>query len=263
MVAAQFRAHQTALGTAPRASGADLGADHHVHLYHSLPDSIVDWRSYLVNYSHGLPAIAARCNQGTSPPARLPWRGLSQPSPLHTVRVERNAAEPNDNSGADDKLRSQVQRLAEEETMPVTFYPEQVPHQLQEERKWSYLIKIPGVRSGMRIPVSCRLINCEYRLITPRRVRIQAEIDLSTHELQLQQPEGPKVRWKGRLDSIPAASAVVTISHILTIGKDKPGILRLEDFQAEARVEQTTTMRDRLVVKGSLAMRGNYTARIQ
>ena len=145
--------------------------------------------------------------------------------------------------------------------MPVTFYPEQSPHQLEEERKWSYLVKIPGVRSGMRVPVSCRLMYCKQRLITPRRVRIQAEIDLVTREVKLHRPEGPRVRWKEGFDSIPTTSAVVTINHILAVTKDKPAILRIEDFRAESRIEQVTIMRDRLVVKGNLIMRGAYTVR--
>jgi hypothetical protein len=145
--------------------------------------------------------------------------------------------------------------------MPVTYYPDDSPHSLPEERKWSHLLKLPGVKSGMQIPVSCRLQNCQHQLVTPRRVRVSVEIDLSTQEVQLAQNDGPKVRWKVNPEVIPAASAVVSINHIIHIPKDQPAILRIEGFLANARIEQITTMRGRLVVKGTLLMQTKYKKR--
>lgn len=146
--------------------------------------------------------------------------------------------------------------------MPVTHYPDDSPRSLPEERKWSHLIKLPGVKSGMKIPVSCRLVACRHQLITPRRVRVSADIDLSTQEVKVAQAEGPQVRWRLSPESIDPASAVINISHVINIPQEQPAILRIEDFLANARIEQVTTLRDRLVVKGSLLMQTRYRQRI-
>lgn len=145
--------------------------------------------------------------------------------------------------------------------MPVTYYPENTPHDLPDQRMWSHLIKLPGVKSGMKIPVSCRLIACHHQLVTPRRVRVNADIDLSTQEVRVAETTGPRVHWKSNPETIPAATAVISISHIINVPKDQPAILRIEDFLANIRIEQITTLRDRLVVKGSLLMQTKYKRR--
>lgn len=146
--------------------------------------------------------------------------------------------------------------------MPVTYYPDQGPHSWREERKWSHLIKLPGVKTGMKIPISCRLTACRHQLVTPRRIRITAEIDLSTQEVRVAQSDGPQIRWKASPECIPAASAIVTVHHLVNIPKDHPPALRISTFEPVARVEQITTMRDRLMVKGSLLLQLGYAVRV-
>ncbi|MGI6344501.1 MAG: hypothetical protein ACOX18_05490 [Bacillota bacterium] len=136
----------------------------------------------------------------------------------------------------------------------ITVYPDYGPLRWKEERQWSHLIKLPGVKSGMRIPVTCRLTSCQHRIVTPRRVRVQAEIDLSTEEIRLQSDQGPRVRWKSAPEVIPCVSASVTINHMIVIPKDQPAILQVSDFQAKGCVELVTVLRDRVIVKGSLKM---------
>lgn len=145
--------------------------------------------------------------------------------------------------------------------MPVTYYPGQGPHSWRDERKWSHLIRLPGVKSGMKIPVACRLSACRHQLVTPRRIRITAEIDLSSQEVRVAQAEGPQIRWRTSPEQIPAASATVTVHHLINIPKDHPAALRITDFLPTARVELITTMRDRLVVKGNLLLQLAYIVR--
>lgn len=145
--------------------------------------------------------------------------------------------------------------------MPVTYYPDQGPKSWQDERKWSHLIKLPGVKSGMKIPLSCQVKVCQHQLVTPRRIRVTAEIDLSSQEVRVAQAEGPQIRWRSSPEQIPAASVVVTVHHLINIPKEQPAILRLESLQSNTRIEQITTMRDRLVVKGNLVMRLQYAIR--
>lgn len=146
--------------------------------------------------------------------------------------------------------------------MPVTYYPDQGPHNWRDERKWSHLIKLPGVKAGMKIPVSCRLMTCRQQLVTPRRVRVTAEIDLTSQEVRVAQSAGPQIRWRSNPEHIPAASATVTVDHLINIPKDHPAALRILTFEPVARVEQITTLRDRLVVKGCLFLQLGYAVRV-
>lgn len=138
----------------------------------------------------------------------------------------------------------------------ITHYPNRGPLHLPEERKWSHLIKLPGVKSGMRIPVKCETVEFHYQLITPRRVRVTAQVDISTEQINVRpgSQTGPRVRWKVSPDVIPQASTTLSISHIINVPKEQPAISRIEQFSLSPRIEQVTTLRDRVVIKGRLNM---------
>ena len=140
----------------------------------------------------------------------------------------------------------------------ITYFPENVIHRWQEERRWSHVIKLPGVRASMQIPVVCRLLASNQKLITPRRLRITACIDLTSEEVHLQPTSGPKVRWKSLPSHIPCASAVVNINHISHIPREQPAIYTLENWHVNARILQVIALRDRLIVKGSLTIDIKY-----
>ncbi len=146
----------------------------------------------------------------------------------------------------------------------ITHYPNRGPAHLPEERKWSHLIKLPGVKSGMKIPVKCEMVEYRYQLVTPRRVRVTAQVDISTEEVDVRpgnNKTGPRVRWKVSPDTIPQASTKLTISHMINVPKDQPAILRIEKFDLSASIEQVTTLRDRVVVKGRFNMNTWYQQR--
>ena len=144
----------------------------------------------------------------------------------------------------------------------ITYYPGDAVHRFTDNRRWSYLIKLPGVKAGLKIPVSCRLIECKQQLVTPRRVRVLASIDLTSAEVELQPATGAAVRWKVTPSVIPKASAFLTINHILNLPKEQPAIARLQGFTAHAHISQVIAMRDRLVVKGNLVIHIKYKSRL-
>jgi len=145
----------------------------------------------------------------------------------------------------------------------ITHYSNQEPWHLPEERIWSHLIKLPGVKSGMKMPVKCQIVDYDYQLVTPRRVRVTAQVDISTEQVSLRSRDttGPQVRWKANPDTIPRSSATLAISHIIIVPTDQPAILRIEQVALSVSVEQITTLRDRLVVKGRLNMDTKYQQR--
>lgn len=139
----------------------------------------------------------------------------------------------------------------------ITFRPKGQNHRLELSKPWTHLIKMPGLRGTPHVNVACSAKDHKHGLVTPRRIRVKANINLSTAEISLTDP-GKTVTWSHLPKSIAQSTSHLDFEHIIHVPEEKPPIRRILSSEFKATVERVTTLRDRLIIKGMANMIINY-----
>ncbi|MDP3487739.1 MAG: hypothetical protein Q8S19_07385, partial [Bacillota bacterium] len=124
-------------------------------------------------------------------------------------------------------------------------------------KPWTHLIKMPGLRGAPQVNVVCSAEEHKHGLVTPRRIRVKANINLSTAEISLTEP-GKKIVWSHLPASIARSTSHLNFEHIIPVPEGKPPIRRILSSEFKATVERVTTLRDRLIIKGTANIVINY-----
>lgn len=140
----------------------------------------------------------------------------------------------------------------------ITFRPRGQNHKLEVTRPWTHLIKMPGLRGTPQVNVTCTVLYNKHGLLTPRRVRIKSNISLSTSEIKLVDPE-LTVKWSHLPSTMACSTSTLEFEHIVHIPESKPPARRVLSFDLKASIEKVTTLRDRLIIKGTASMAITYS----
>lgn len=140
----------------------------------------------------------------------------------------------------------------------ITFRPRGQSHKLEVTRPWTHLIKLPGLRGAPEVKVTCTAEHNKYGLVTPRRVRIKSSIALSTGEIKLVNPETP-VKWSHLPSTIACSTSTLDFEHIVHIPDSKPPARKVLSSELKASIEKVTTLRDRLIIKGTASIVITYS----
>jgi len=139
----------------------------------------------------------------------------------------------------------------------IIFRPKGQSHRLELTRPWTHLIKMPGLRGAPEVKISCTSSEHRHSLITPRRVRVRATINLSTGEISLTEP-GKRITWSHLPDTIARSTAHLDFEHIVHVPEGKPPIRKVTGCEFKSRIDKVTTLRDRLIIKGTASITLTY-----
>lgn len=131
-------------------------------------------------------------------------------------------------------------------------------------RPFSHVIRIDGLKSGLEIPVECAVMQLEYRLLTPRRLKILAGLKIVNGEIELQNGltiDGIRIYWKNKPRTLPENRIVLQLEHVFEIPQQYPAARRIISANPSVTVQQATTLTNRLVVKGELYLAITYQPR--
>lgn len=132
----------------------------------------------------------------------------------------------------------------------ITYRPKGQQHRLDLSRPWTHLIKLPGLRGTPKINVKCYANESKCLLVTPRRVRIKANINLSTDEINLVE-SGKSITWRHLPTHIARSTSHLSFEHILHVPETMPSVRKIISSEFRTVIERVTTLRDRLIIKGT------------
>lgn len=141
---------------------------------------------------------------------------------------------------------------------------EQVNETLELKRPFSHVIRIDGLKSGLNIPVECAVMQLDYRLITPRRLKLMAGLRFTSGEVELYNyptVEGVRIYWKNKPRVLPPQQVLLRIDHIFKLPQDRPAARQITSVTPSIVIHQAGTLTNRLVINGELRLQIAYRPR--